>query len=157
VGTDGGLKQAADGATVDAFAILGPTQLVDVLARPGLSGSLEVQGDAAFAAAMAGVLSELRWDAEEDLSRVLGDVAAHRLVGAGDAFFQWQRNAALNLAETAAEYITQEQPLLASRAAVEQFNDDVDAVREAVERLEKRVARLTQTGYVTRPPPHGTR
>jgi ubiquinone biosynthesis protein UbiJ len=103
-----------------------------------------VQGDAAFAAAVAGVLSELRWDAEEDLSRLVGDIAAHRLAGAVQAFVEWQRNAALSLAATAAEFFTEEQPVLASRAAVDQFIRDVDDLRDALERLEKRFARLAR-------------
>ena len=39
----------------------------------------QVEGDAAFASALTGVLGGLRWDTEEDLSRLVGDVAAHRL------------------------------------------------------------------------------
>ena len=144
VGADGRFQPGADGLTPDAFAIIGPGDVVGALARQARAGPLDVQGDAAFAAAVAGVLSELHWDAEEDLSRIVGDVAAHRLVGAGHAFFEWQRRAALNVAEAATEYITQERPILVSRAAVDQFNDDVDVLRDAVERLEKRVARLTQ-------------
>jgi ubiquinone biosynthesis protein UbiJ len=145
VAADGGLAQAADGVPPDASAVLGPVDVMDVLLQQHRAPSVKVRGDAAFAAAVAGVLSELRWDAEEDLSHILGDVAAHRLAGAARTFWHWQQKAALSLAQTATEYLTQERPLLASRVAVEQFNADVDALRDAVERLEKRVARVRQT------------
>ena len=75
----------------------------------------KLSGDTAFAAVVAGVLRELRWDAEEDLSKLIGDIAAHRLVQAGRSFSAWQREAALNLAQGAAEFWTEEQPLLASQ------------------------------------------
>src|SRR2546430_11066708 len=41
----------------------------------------------------------LIWDFEEDLSRVFGDVVAHRLASGGKAVAAWQRDAALRLAE----------------------------------------------------------
>lgn len=144
VGADGALHPGAEGAPADAFATLSPTHVVDLVTLQGRPRAVDVQGDAAFAAAVAGVLSELRWDAEEDLSRLVGDIAAHRLAGAVQAFVEWQRNAALSLAATAAEFFTEEQPVLASRAAVDQFIRDVDDLRDALERLEKRFARLAR-------------
>ncbi len=41
--------------------------------RPGMS----IQGDAAFAADVAWVIDHLRWDAQDDLARVVGDLPAH--------------------------------------------------------------------------------
>jgi ubiquinone biosynthesis protein UbiJ len=145
VAPSGELSVAARDATPDAVATVSPTAAFELLGARGVSRGVELQGDAAFASAVAGVLRELRWDVEEDLSRVLGDFAAHRLVGAGSAFLAWQRRAAWNVAATAAEYWTEEQPLLASRAAVDQFLRDVDALRDTLERLEKRIDRLTSS------------
>ena len=85
----------------------------------------------------------LSWDFEEDLSGVFGDIVAHRLASAGKAFVAWQRDAALRLAESLAEYWTEEQPLLARPTDVESFCRDVDALRDDVARLEKRVAYLS--------------
>ena len=48
----------------------------------GLTGHLRIEGDVMLAAAIGDVLRRLQWDFEEDLSRVVGDVAAHR-VGEG--------------------------------------------------------------------------
>jgi|GEM_PF-109301 len=53
------------------------------LAQAALSGAkpaLEIQGDVQLAAEVAWLFDNVRWDAEEDLSRLLGDAAAHRLV-----------------------------------------------------------------------------
>ena len=90
------------------------------------------------------MLGEVRWDAEEDLSRVVGDIAARRLVLAGEAALAWPRRAAANLAATAAEYLTEEQRMLPSRSGIDEFVRQVDTLREAVERLEKRIDRLTR-------------
>jgi len=46
----------------------------------GLTGHLRIDGDVMVAAAVAEVARHLRWDIEEDLSRVVGDANAHRLI-----------------------------------------------------------------------------
>jgi ubiquinone biosynthesis protein UbiJ len=103
---------------------------------------IRIEGDAALAAAFVGVLSNLRWDVEEDLSRVVGDVAARRAVRTGAAFYQWQAQVISNLASSVAEYAIEEQPLLAGRDALRQFAADVDVLREDVDRLGKRIELL---------------
>src|SRR2546430_11141006 len=85
----------------------------------------------------------LIWDFEEDLSRVFGGVVAHRLASGGKAVAAWQRDATLRLAESLAEYWTEEQPLLARPTDVESFCRNVDTLRDDVARLEKRIERLS--------------
>ena len=85
----------------------------------------------------------MRWDLEEDLSRIVGDVVAHRLTQTGAALLAWHAVAASNLAQSLAEYWTEEQPLIASRAAVREFVEAVDALRDDAQRLEKRIERLS--------------
>jgi ubiquinone biosynthesis protein UbiJ len=103
---------------------------------------IELSGDPAFAAVLGGVLRELRWDAEEDLSRVVGDIAAHRVVQTGRSLLEWQRRTAYHLLESVGEYLTEEKPVLARRDELERWIQEVDLVREATERLEKRIAQL---------------
>ncbi len=86
----------------------------------------------------------LRWDIEEDLSRVFGDVLAHRMVEQGRLFAAWNREAAEKLAQNLAEYWIEEQPLLAPAAPVRQFLSDVDQLRDDLARLEKRIGALTK-------------
>jgi len=105
-----------------------------------------IEGDGALAAAVTSVLGGLRWDVEEDLSFLIGDIAARRLVRTGAALLAWQVQAGLRLAQTLAEYWTEEQPVIASRAALGGFASDVDALRDDIERLNQRIERLTRTG-----------
>ena len=72
----------------------------------------------------------------------MGDVAAHRVARAGRGFVRWARDAAQRTSQSAAEYWTEESPLIASRVKVEGFVKDVSDVRDAVERLEKRIEAL---------------
>lgn len=107
-----------------------------------IAKATRISGSAEFADALGFVLRKLRWDFEEDLSDHLGDIAAHRIAGLLKAFGAWQAQAARNLAENFAEYLTEEQPTLAKPVAVSDFSGQVDQLRADLARLEQRVARL---------------
>lgn len=103
---------------------------------------VETEGDAALAADVAHLFRHLRWDVEEDLSRLFGDVLAHRLAEGGAALARWPAQAAEGLAAMLVEYAREEEPLLPKREEVARFLADVDTLRDDVERLEKRIERL---------------
>jgi ubiquinone biosynthesis protein UbiJ len=105
-----------------------------------------IEGPADLAGAVDELFRTLRWDAEEDLSRVLGDVVAHRLASGGRDFSAWKRDALQRLAENLAEYWTEERPLLVRPADAEKFRGESGALDEEVTRLEKRIERLEQAG-----------
>ena len=136
----GEVADAAQDAVPDITAHLSPGLMLRLMARDMSAWhEVTVEGDAEFAAAINHVVRNLRWDVEEDLSRVFGDIAAHRMVETGRKLDQWARQGADNLARSFSEYWTQEQPLIAGRNEVEQFNREVDALRDDVARLEKRI------------------
>jgi ubiquinone biosynthesis accessory factor UbiJ len=146
VDADGRLLAAADEAAVDVVVH------IPVSAALALTGGddnarsrIQVSGDPAFAAVLGGVVRELRWDLEEDLSRIVGDIAAHRIVQTGHALLDWQRQAAHNVLQACAEFLTEERPVLATRTEVAGWIHEVDLLREAAERLEKRIARLASS------------
>ena len=145
VGEDGQVAEAAVEAAPDASFTLTPPLLARIAAgEPDARQEVAVDGDSALAEAVFAISKNLRWDAEEDLSRVLGDVAAHRLAGAGRDFLRWQAQAALDLARAFAEYWTEERPLIARSAEVAEFVAEVDRLRNDTERLEKRAGKLSR-------------
>jgi ubiquinone biosynthesis accessory factor UbiJ len=104
--------------------------------------SIEVAGDPALAAEVMTLARQLRWDVEEDLSKLVGDVAAHRLANAARAFAAWQVDAARRLTESLADYAVDEKRVLIARPEMDEFARTVARLRDAVERLEKRVQQL---------------
>ena len=146
VGPEAQLVPASASAAADASVHI-PVSAALLLATGDARarGRIEVSGDAAFAGVLGAVLQELRWDAEEDLSRVVGDIAAHRIAATGRTFLEWQRQAAHNFMQACAEFLTEERPVLAQRLEVERWVHEVDLLREAAERLEKRIARLASS------------
>ena len=108
-----------------------------------------VEGDAELAAAIAHVASNLRWDFEEDLSHFVGDAAAHRIGLDARRLSAWPREAAESSAHGVAEFLSEESHLLATPLQVEMFAKDVDDLRDAAERLDKRMDKLA--GLINKP------
>jgi ubiquinone biosynthesis protein UbiJ len=102
----------------------------------------DVQGDSALAATISKIAANLTWDVEEDLSHIFGDIAAHRLADAGRSAAAWPKQAATSLAGNVAEFLTEEKQLLVTPLRAEEFARDVDELRDAVERLDKRIEHL---------------
>jgi len=104
--------------------------------------AVDVEGNAKLAAEILLLARHLRWDVEEDLSRLVGDPAAHRLVGAARAFAAWHLDAAQRVAAALADYATEERQLLVRRAELDRLAESVAGLRDAIARLDKRVGRL---------------
>lgn len=109
-------------------------------------GRIGIEGQADLAAAVDELFRTLRWDFEEDLSRVFGDVVAHRLAAGGRDLAAWQRDAVQRLAENLAEYWTEEQPLLLRPADAEKLYRDSRVFQDEVASLERRIERLEKVG-----------
>jgi ubiquinone biosynthesis protein UbiJ len=111
-----------------------------------LMREVEVSGDSRLAAEVLGLIAHLREAApdivEENLSRVFGDIAARRMAGAARDFLAWQADAAGRVAAAFADYATEESRLLVARPEHASFAAEVARLRDALERLEKRIARL---------------
>ena len=141
--TTGEVTPALASASRDLDVRISPFLLPRLLAREEAAWrDVEMTGDPDLAREVAFIARNLSWDAEEDLSRLVGDIAAHRMASAARSFDAWARDAAMRTAQGAAEYWTEESPLIASRVKVEGFARDVADLRDAVERLEKRIQRL---------------
>jgi len=143
VAADGRLQPAPPEALPAVTIRLTHLTLLEVLADGEEAWrKAEIAGDTDFAAVISQVASNLRWDVEEDLSRVVGDIAAHRMARAGRAAAAWPKRAAVSMAENVAEYLTEEKAVLVTPLQAAEFAREVDELRDAVERLDKRIERL---------------
>jgi ubiquinone biosynthesis accessory factor UbiJ len=134
---------AVGGAHPALVVTLRPDALVGLARGPEhFLRSIDAAGDPALAAAVMALARHLRWDVEEDLARLFGDVAAHRLARAGRALAAWHLDAARRLTGALADYALDESRMLMPRQELEDFAARVARLRDAVERLEKRIERL---------------
>ena len=138
---DGTLE--AGGADPALTITLTPEALLNLARGPEhFARALEVAGDPGLAAEVIALARHLRWDVEEDLSKLFGDVAAHRIADAGRALARWHADAARRLVDSLADYALDEKRILMARREVDEFAGAVARLRDALERLEKRVERL---------------
>lgn len=146
VTADGLFEAAAEDAATDVEITLpAETPFLALQGQERIMAAARVEGSAEFATELAYVLKNLRWDFEEDLSRAVGDIAAHRIAGGFAAFADWQKEAAARFAGNIGVYVTAEAPLLVAHADHETFADDVAALRSAVEHAERRVEAAAQS------------
>jgi len=105
---------------------------------------VKVEGDADFANAISQLSQNLSWEAEEDLSRFVGDIAAARLVAGAKGAAGTVAMSGQKLAENLAEYFLEENPMLVRPLAVREFGGAVTTLRNDLERLTKRIEKLEQ-------------
>ncbi len=140
---NGGLAVAGDAAVAEASISMTASVALRLLAKDESANTLVlIEGDSELATSLAKVLRNLRWEYEEDLSHLIGDAPAHQLAELGRSTVDGVKKQSLNLAEMLSEYWQEEQPLIAKKRHVETFNNQVDELRDDVERFAKRLEKL---------------
>ena len=97
------LERGDETATPDLVLILNESSPIEV-ARTVLQGqrpALRIEGDVQLAADINWLVDHVRWDPEEDLARLIGDVPAHRLASAGRRTAQALRDGVLRRTRSA--------------------------------------------------------
>jgi ubiquinone biosynthesis protein UbiJ len=110
--------------------------------RASLFASVKLSGSADIAESLAFVMRNLRWDVEADMAQIIGDIAARRVARTGTYLADQLKESVKRAAENFAEYATEDSSLLVPDREIMIFNSAVDALRDDVARLEKRIARL---------------
>ncbi len=105
-------------------------------------GLLELIGDAEVAQAFQKLLGYGKPDIEEELSSVIGDVAAHRLGEVARSVSSWGREAGATLRQNITEFLQEERRDVPSRYEVEAFTRKIDELRDDVARVEARLNHL---------------
>lgn len=106
-------------------------------------GRVRVSGDAELARRLQSLATRFDPDWSLPFTRVFGDIIGVQVANAVRTGLRQARDAAGNLAESAAEYVTEESRDVVGRAELNAFHDDVDAIRDDIERMAVRVGRLS--------------
>lgn len=147
IGADGMLQRADPATEADATLLVRPS--ADALfaflgeGAQGVQRYLRIDGDVNLASTLGELAQHLRWDVEEDLSRVVGDIAAHRIVGLAGQAFARLRDLGLR-AETSAAQFAATGSQVAVKPQVRQLLEAAAALDQQVLSLESRVARLAR-------------
>ncbi|MDX1443206.1 MAG: SCP2 sterol-binding domain-containing protein [Gammaproteobacteria bacterium] len=107
----------------------------------GMPKGVSITGDAETGQDFQQLVESLDIDWEEKLSRFIGDSAAHQVGSLLRGFRDFTRQGAERFSDNIREYLQEETEDLPRRREVNEFLDNVDALREDVDRLEARVQR----------------
>ena len=105
-------------------------------------GKLRIEGDAELARRLQKLAQGFDPDWQLPFVQVFGEVLGVQVAKAVRAALQQAQLAGRNLAGMAAEYVTEESRDVVPRAELEAFHDDVDVLRDDVERVAAKIARL---------------
>ena len=137
------LSTTHDG-TPDAAISGSPLALLGLVAKPPeaqiRSGVVRIEGDAEAAQAFQNLLKAARPDLEEELSRLVGDVAAHQIGSLARSAINFGQKAGRTFGENLTEYLQEESRDLPTRLEVNEFSVGVDRIRDDVERAEAKLA-----------------
>ncbi len=107
--------------------------------------AVKITGDAQLAQLIAKLSNQLRWEYEEDLAKIIGDAPAHFICTQAKRFAQATEKALLDLQGNMVEYLSEEKKVLLHQRDFISHKMEIQAVRDAVERLEKRISFLQKS------------
>jgi ubiquinone biosynthesis protein UbiJ len=135
-------------AVATATVTGGPLSLLALAGDSGQAviqrGDVKISGDTDVAQSYQELARLLRPDFEQELSLVIGDVPAHQLARLARLGGRFGQRAVDTTLRNLGDYLGHERGDLVSRNEGEEFLRGVDAVREAVDRLEARLDVLTR-------------
>jgi ubiquinone biosynthesis accessory factor UbiJ len=142
---NGGLAVAGETNIADAIVTIPPGLLIRLMAKDEAAKlQICVEGDTHLTAELAKVLANMRWDYEDDLSKLVGDIPANKIGSFARKATHSMKETSINLAEMLSEYWQEEKPMIAKKRHVEEFNAQVDTLRADVARYEKKLAQYIQ-------------
>lgn len=103
---------------------------------------VEFRGDVAIVHALRRLAGGLEIDWEEQLSRLTGDIVAHRVGLAVSGVMGWLGQSRRTFEANMGEYLTEEARQLPPRLEIAAFLDDIDRLRQDSDRLQARLERL---------------
>lgn len=126
-----------------------PLDLLHVLRSDGGAAALRgtraaIGGDLHVAERYAELLKLARPDFEEVLASFIGGIPAHEVGRAAGAFGAWLTRAARSFRANTGEYLQEERRALPAPLEARAFYDDVERLRDDVERVAARLAKLEQ-------------
>lgn len=139
-----GLFHLASGSNEPDVRLTLPAEVVvrALFERDKLFSSVKLEGSVDVAESLAFVFRNLEWDVESDLAAIIGDIPAYRLVRMGRSLASTLHQGTTRVLENFREYAVDESALLLHGSDVAEFANAVNALRDDVARLEKRLSRL---------------
>ena len=109
------------------------------------SGAIELAGSAETAQRFHRLMGYAKPDLEEQLSGLVGDVAAHGIGDIARNVGRWSKGARETVQQNITEYLQEESRAAPSRYEVDHFSRQVDTLRDDVDRLAAKITLLERS------------
>lgn len=106
---------------------------------------VRISGDVDLAQDLSNLASNLRWEAEEDLAKFIGDAPAHRVGIEAKKALDAGKRASKDLRGGIRDYLVHEKKAVLDVSEFEIFKSEVRQLRDAVDRSEKRIERILKS------------
>jgi len=109
-----------------------------------LKGEVEITGDTRLGHQFKQAFSEMDIDWSEPLAELVGDGLAYQLQQASKNFVSWGKQSLQSVSLSVSEYLQEESRDVVTETELEIFNQNVDKIRNDVDRLEAKIKKLSQ-------------
>jgi len=123
--------------------------LSGLLASPGnlrdqAFKAVKISGDADLAQLIGRLVSQVRWEYEEDLAKWVGDAPANFAVQQAKTMVKAGQAATKDFLQNVVEYVSEERKILLNKRDFMIRKNELNELRDSVDRIEKRIALLEQ-------------
>lgn len=113
--------------------------------KAGAAKHIKIAGDVDLAHDLSTLAGNLRWEAEEDLAKWIGDAPAHRIGVETKKIVTAGKKAVVDLKGGVRDYLVHEKRAIIPVPEFESFKKEIRDLRDGVERAEKRIERLIKS------------
>ncbi len=126
-----------------------PLAIIKMLMKPDvtgllLKGEVEISGDTRLGNAFKSLFREMEIDWQQPLAEIVGDSATQEIENGFNQFNQWCRKSAAAFGLSLSEYLQEESRDMVGEAEVENFTQQVDRLRDDIDRFEYRLTMTLQ-------------
>jgi len=108
-----------------------------------LKGEVEISGDTRLGHQFKNTFSQMDIDWSEPLANLVGDTVAFQLQQSGKKLGGWGKDTMESVSRSVSEYLQEESRDLVTETELNNFNDEVDQLRNDVDRLHAKINALS--------------
>lgn len=108
-----------------------------------LKGEVEISGDTQLGHQFKNTFSQMDIDWSEPLANLIGDTVAFQLQQSGKKLGGWGKDTMESVSRSVSEYLQEESRDLVTETEQNNFNDEVDQLRNDVDRLHAKINALS--------------
>jgi ubiquinone biosynthesis protein UbiJ len=145
---NGLLANTSDNTGVAAVSLEISQEAIWAFLREGKSGAMKfvrISGDVDFAADLNRLAADLKWEAEEDLAKLIGDAPSRRILLESKKLFQQASLAVDDFKLGLRDYLVNEKNTLLGAQQFNKFKSEIRLLRDQLDRTEKKIIKLDES------------